>query len=68
MAKRKAKYRIDGYKFDVFDKDLNICFDVDIRSGLVEITVDDNSGGTNTMYVKREVATVLSLWLKSRLS
>lgn len=62
-----AKYAIDGYTFYVGDDGLDINFDIDAQSGLVEISVSDNNGYSNKMYIKRETAMFLALWLKSRL-
>ena len=63
-----AKYKIDGYTFCVGDEDLDVNFDVDAQSGLVEVSVSDNNGYDNKIYIKRETALCLALWLKSRLS
>ena len=63
-----AKYKIDGYTFCVGDDDLDINFDIDGQSGLVEISASDNNGYDNKIYIKRETALSLALWLKSRLS
>lgn len=62
-----AKYGIDGNTFYIGDDDLDINFDVDGQSGLVEISVSDNNGYDNRIYIKREIASCLALWLKSRL-
>ena len=63
-----AKYKIDGYTFCVGDDDLDINFDIDAQSGLVEISASDKNGYDNKIYIKREIALCLVLWLKSRLS
>ncbi len=63
-----AKFEIDGNTFCVGDDDLDINFDIDEQSGLVEISVSDNNGYSNRIYIKREPAIFLGLWLKSRLS
>ncbi len=62
------KFKIDGYTFSVGDDDLGINFDIDSQSGLVEISASDNNGYSNRMYIKRETAMFLAMWLKSRLS
>lgn len=63
-----AKWKIDGYAFNLNDDDLDINFDIDAQSGLVEISASDNNGYDNKIYIKREIALCLVLWLKSRLS
>lgn len=63
-----AKFEIDGNTFHVGDDGLDIHFDIDVQSGLVEISASDNNGYDNKMYMKRETAMFLALWLKSRLS
>lgn len=63
-----AKYEIDGNTFYMGDEDLDINFDIDSQSGLVEILVTDDNGYNNKIYIKRETAMFLALWLKSRLS
>ena len=60
-------YEIDGYEFKLKDGDLCIDFEVDEQSGMVEIYVRDENGN-KCMYIKRETAMFLALWLKSRLS
>lgn len=56
-----AKYKIDGYTFCVGDDDLDINFDIDGQSGLVEISASDNNGYDNKIYIKRETALCLAL-------
>lgn len=63
-----AKWKIDGYTFNLNDDDLDINFDIDAQSGLVEISTSDNNGYNNKIYINREIALCLVLWLKSRLS
>lgn len=63
-----AKYAIDGYTFCVGDDELEIGFDVDKESGMVEISAVDQSGSSKRLYIKRDIAVALSLWLKSRLN
>lgn len=63
-----TKWKINGYTFNLNDDDLDINFDVDSQSGLVEISASDNSGYSNRMYINREAAMVFALWLKSGLS
>ena len=63
-----AKYKIDGYTFCVGDDELDINFDIDEQSGLVEISASDSNGYNNRIYIKHETAIVLAMWLKSRLS
>ena len=63
-----AKYKIDGNTFCVGDDELEINFDIDEQSGLVEISASDSNGYNNRIYIKRETAMVLAMWLKSRLS
>ena len=63
-----AKWKIDGYTFNLNDDDLDINFDIDAQSGLVEISASDNNGYDNKIYIKREIALCLVLRLKSRLS
>lgn len=63
-----AKFEIDGYVFRISDDDLDISLDIDAQSGLVEVSVSDNNGYDNKIYIKRETAMFLALWLKSRLS
>lgn len=61
-------FKIDGYTLCISDGGSCINFDIDEQSGLVEVSVSDNDGHANTMYIKRDIATTLALWLKSRLS
>ena len=63
-----AKWKIDGYTFNLNDDDLDINFNIDAQSGLVEISTSDNNGYDNKIYINREIALCLVLWLKSRLS
>lgn len=63
-----AKFEIDGYVFRISNDDLDISLDIDAQSGLVEVSVSDNNGYDNKIYIKRETAMFLALWLKSRLS
>lgn len=63
-----TKYKIDGNTFCVGDDELDINFDIDEQSGLVEISAFDSNGYNNKIYIKRETAMVLAMWLKSRLS
>lgn len=63
-----AKYKIDGDTFNLNDEDLEINLDVDKQSGLVEIAISDKKGCNNIMYIKRDVALVMALWLKDRIS
>lgn len=63
-----AKFEIDGNTFYVGDDDLEINFDIDGQSGLLEISASNNNGYNNRMYIKRETAMFLAMWLKSRLS
>ena len=63
-----AKFEIDGYVFRINNDDLDINLDIDAQSGLVEVSVSDNNGYDNKIYIKRETAMLLALWLKSRLS
>lgn len=63
-----AKFEIDGYVFRINNDDLDISLDIDAQSGLVEVSVSDNNGYDNKIYIKRETAMFLALWLKSRLS
>ncbi|MDB8575375.1 hypothetical protein [Turicibacter sanguinis] len=63
-----AKYKIDGDTFNLNDEDLEINLDVDKQSGLVEIDISDKKGCNNIMYIKRDVALVMALWLKDRIS
>lgn len=39
-----AKWKIDGYTFNLNDDDLDINFNIDAQSGLVEISTSDNNG------------------------
>ena len=48
-----AKWKIDGYTFNLNDDDLDINFDIDAQSGLVEISASDNNGYDNKIYIKR---------------
>lgn len=61
-----AKYKIDGNTFNLNDEDLEINLDIDEQSGLVEISISDPKGCHNIMYIKRDVALVMALWLKDR--
>ncbi len=63
-----AKFEIDGYVFRINNDDLDISLDIDAQSGLVEVAVSDKNGYDNKIYIKRETAIFLALWLKSRLS
>ena len=63
-----AKWKVDGYTFNLNDDDLDINLDVDKQSGLVEISISDKKGCNNIMYIKRDVALVMVLWLKDRIS
>lgn len=62
------KFEIDGYTFRVGDDELEIGFDVDKESGMVEISSTNQSGSSKSLYIKRDIAMTLSLWLKSRLT
>ena len=59
--------KIDGYEFKLKDGDLNIDFEIDEQSGMVEICAKDKDG-SKYMYIKRETAMFLAIWMKSRLS
>lgn len=61
------KYKLDGYTFCVGDDDLDVNFDVDAQSGLVEVSVSDNNGYNKKISIQREIAFCLALWLKSSL-
>lgn len=63
-----AKWKIDGYTFSLNDDDLDINLDVDEQSGLVEVSISSQKGCNNIMYIKREVALIVALWLKDRVS
>ncbi len=63
-----VKFKIDGYTLEIGDEDLNIYFDIDVQSGMLEISATDDGFYENRIYLKRETAMMLALWLKSRLS
>lgn len=64
----RVNWKLDGYTFCVGDDDLDINFDIDDQSGLVELSVSDNNGYSHRIYIKRDTAMILASWLKSRLS
>lgn len=63
-----TKFKIDGYTLCVGDDELEIGFDVDKQSGMVEISSTDQGGSSKSIYLNRDMALALCLWLKSRLT
>ena len=60
-----TKYEITGEIFHLEDEVIDVDFEFDDETGMVEIYIGHEQGGY-AMYVKREIALSLALWLKGK--
>ena len=60
------KREVLGDNFHLEDDEMDVDFEFDNETGMVEIYVDDEQRSC-TMYVKREIALALALWMKERI-
>ena len=60
-----TKYEVLGDNFHLEDEEMGVDFEFDNETGMVEIYVADEQR-SYTMYVKREIALTLALWMKER--
>lgn len=62
-----TKCEISGDNFHLEDNEIDFEFEFDNETGMVEIYVGHEQG-SHTMYIKRETALALSLWMKDKVS
>lgn len=65
--RKMTKCEVLGDNFHLEDDEMDVDFEFDNETGMVEIYVADEQR-SRTMYVKREIALVLALWMKERVS
>lgn len=64
---KMTKCEVLGDNFHIEDEEMDIDFEFDNETGMVEIYIADEQR-SHTMYVKRENALSLALWMKERVS